>query len=158
MSKIITFLWFDHEAEAAARFYQGIFSDFKMGEITRFGKDNHGVEGSVMSVNFTLFSQDFAALNGGPDFKPTPAISFLVQCEDQAEVDRYWNALSEGGEQMQCGWVTDKFGITWQITPEILFTLLSDPDPQKAYRTTQAMLKMIKIDIAGLLNAYNAKE
>jgi predicted 3-demethylubiquinone-9 3-methyltransferase (glyoxalase superfamily) len=155
MSKLNTFLWFDNQAEDAANFYTSLFKDSQIGGVQRYGKDNTGVEGSVMTVSFTLFGQDFTALNGGSYFKLTPAISFLVRCENQEEIDRYWDALSQGGEQMQCGWVTDKFGVTWQIVPAILFEYLSDADAQKAYRVTQAMLKMIKFDIEALKQAYD---
>ena len=154
MAKITTFLWFDHQAEEAVHFYSSIFGDCQIGSMSFYGKDNQGKEGSVMTVSFTLFGQEFAALNGGPFFKLTPATSFLIQCKDQKEVDRYWDKLTDGGSDMQCGWVTDKFGVTWQIVPAILFDLLNDKDPQKAYRVTQAMLKMIKLDIAELKKAY----
>jgi len=154
MAKITTFLWFDHQAEEAVHFYSSTFMDCQIGSMSFYGKDNHGKEGSVMTVSFTLFGQEFTALNGGPVLKLSPATSFLIQCEDQQEIDRYWEKLSVGGSDMQCGWVTDKFGVTWQIVPEVLFDLLNDKDQQKAYRVTQAMLKMIKIDIAELKKAY----
>jgi predicted 3-demethylubiquinone-9 3-methyltransferase (glyoxalase superfamily) len=155
MNKISTFLWFENKAEDAVNFYSSLFGDCQIGSISYYGKDNHGKEGSVMTVSFTLFGQEFTAINGGPYLKLSPATSFLIRCEDQQEVDRYWEKLSDGGSDMQCGWVTDKFGVTWQIVPAILFDMLNDKDPQKAYRVTQAMLKMIKIEIKGLQKAYD---
>lgn len=154
MSKIKTFLWFDNQAEQATSFYTALFRDAKVGEVTRYGKDNHGNEGSVMTASFTLFGNEFVALNGGAVYQHTPATSFMIQCEDQSELDHYWDALCEGGEPLQCGWVTDRFGITWQIVPKILFELMNDQDPQKAYRVTQAMLQMVRIDINELRRAY----
>lgn len=153
MAKLTTFLWFDHQAEQAASFYTSLFKGAKLGEVARYGKDNHGDEGSVMTVSFSLFGHEFVALNGGPIYEHTPATSFMIQCENQAELDQYWDALCDGGTTMQCGWVTDRFGITWQIVPKILFELMNHKDPQKAYRVTQAMLKMAKMDIETLLNA-----
>ena len=155
MSKLSTCLWFDDKAEEAARFYTGLFKDTSMGEILRYGRDTPGKEGAVMTVSFTLFGEEFVALNGGPEYHFSPAVSFMVKCADQAEIDRYWDALADGGEEMQCGWVTDRFGVSWQITPAVLFDMLNDSDPQKAYRATQAMLKMVKLDIAELQRAYN---
>ncbi len=157
MAKITTFLWFDHQAEEAVHFYRSTFGDCQIGSVSYYGKDNHGKEGSVMTVSFTLFGQEFTAINGGPVLKLSPATSFLIQCEDQQEVDRYWEKLSEGGSDMQCGWVTDRFGVTWQIVPAILFNLLNDKDPKKAYRVSQAMLKMVKLDIAELKEAYGGQ-
>ncbi len=154
MSKLKTFLWFDNQAEQAASFYTSLFRDAKMGEIARYGKDNHGTEGSVMTASFSLFDHEFVALNGGAIYQHTPATSFMIQCDDQEELDFYWDALSEGGETLQCGWVTDRFGITWQIVPKILFELMNDRDSQKAYRVTQAMLQMVKIEINELRRAY----
>jgi predicted 3-demethylubiquinone-9 3-methyltransferase (glyoxalase superfamily) len=154
MSKFTTFLWFDNQAEQAASFYTSLFKDANLGEVSRYGKDNHGKEGGVMTVSFSVFDHEFVALNGGPVYQHTPATSFMIQCEDQAELDRYWDALCEGGETMQCGWVTDRFGITWQIVPKILFELMNNTDPQKSYRVTQAMLKMVKLDINELRRAY----
>jgi predicted 3-demethylubiquinone-9 3-methyltransferase (glyoxalase superfamily) len=155
MSEFSTFLWFDNQAEQAASFYTTLFRDAKMKEVSRYGQNNHSNEGSVMTVSFLLFGHEFVALNGGPVYQHTPATSFMIQCEDQAELDHYWDALCEGGETMQCGWVTDRFGVTWQIVPKIMFELMNDKDPQKAYRVTQAMLKMVKLDIEGLQNAYH---
>lgn len=157
MAKITTFLWFDNQAAEAVDFYSSTFGDCQVGSMSFYGKDTHGKEGSVMTVSFTLFGQEFTALNGGPVFKLTPATSFLIQCNNQKEIDRYWEKLTDGGEEMQCGWVTDKFGVTWQIVPAVLFDMLNDKDPQKAYRVTQAMLKMVKLDIEELKQAYDDK-
>jgi len=154
MSRLKTFLWFDNQAEQAAAFYTSLFKEAKVDNIVRYGKDNHGAEGSVMTVSFSLFGQEFVALNGGSVYQHTPATSFMVVCEDQEELDHYWNALCDGGAPLQCGWVTDRFGVTWQIVPKILFELMNDVDPQKSYRVTQAMLKMIKLDIVELKRAY----
>ncbi len=158
MSKFSTCLWFDRRAEEAAKFYTGLFKDSSMGEILRYGKDSPGEEGAVMTVSFTLFGQEFTALNGGPEFHFSPAVSFMVKCADQAEIDRYWDALADGGEELQCGWVTDRFGVSWQITPAVLFDMLNDKDPQKAYRATQAMLKMVKLDIGELQRAFDDRD
>jgi predicted 3-demethylubiquinone-9 3-methyltransferase (glyoxalase superfamily) len=157
MKKIIPFLWFDHQAEEAANFYTSIFKNSKIGSISRYGEAGPGPAGSAMVVNFEIEGQEFSALNGGPVFNFTPAISFLVNCETQEEVDFYWGKLSEGGQVQQCGWLTDKFGVTWQIVPTILGQLMSDPDPVKAGRVTQAMLKMIKLDISELKKAYQGE-
>lgn len=158
MSKFSTCLWFDRQAEEAAKFYTGLFKDSSMGEILRYGKDSPGEEGAVLTVSFTLFGQEFTALNGGPEYHFSPAVSFMVKCADQAEIDRYWDALADGGEELQCGWVTDRFGVSWQITPAVLFDMLNDEDPQKAYRATQAMLKMVKLDIGELQRAFNDRD
>jgi predicted 3-demethylubiquinone-9 3-methyltransferase (glyoxalase superfamily) len=155
MQKITPFLWFDHQAEEAATFYTSLFKDSHLGAVTRYGDGGHGPAGQVMSVTFTLAGQEFMALNGGPVFTFSPAISFFVHCETQAEVDEYWEKLSEGGEKEQCGWVKDRFGISWQIVPTALGEFLQDKDPARAARVTQAMLKMTKLDIAGLERAYN---
>ena len=154
MSKITPFLWFDHQAEEAVTFYTSIFKNSKISSISRYGDASPGLAGSVMVMEFELEGQKFAALNGGPEYHFNPAISFYVNCESQAEVDYYWEKLTEGGTEVQCGWLTDKYGISWQIVPTILGQLLSDPDPEKAARVTQAMLKMIKLDIAELKHAY----
>lgn len=154
MQKITPFLWFDNTAEEAVNYYVALFKDARINSLSRYPEGTPGQAGSVMTVEFTLFGQDFIALNGGPYYQFTPAISFFIKCEDQAEVDRYWDSLSAGGQVQQCGWLTDRFGITWQVVPTILGKLLSDPDPVKANRVTQAMLKMVKLDVAGLLQAY----
>jgi predicted 3-demethylubiquinone-9 3-methyltransferase (glyoxalase superfamily) len=153
MQKITPFLWFDANAEEAVAFYTSIFPNSSIQGGDRYKKDTPGTEGTVMLISFTLNGQAFTALNGGPIYKFTPAISFLVSCEDQAEVDHYWERLTEGGQAVQCGWLTDKYGVSWQIVPKALDELLADPDPQKTYRVMQAMLKMVKLDIAGLRKA-----
>jgi predicted 3-demethylubiquinone-9 3-methyltransferase (glyoxalase superfamily) len=155
MPKISPFLWFDTQAEEAANFYASIFKNSKIGKISRYREGAPGPKGSVMTVAFTLDGQEFTALNGGPLFKFTAAISFVVNCDTQEEVDHYWAKLLEGGEESRCGWLKDKYGLSWQIIPTILGKMLSDPDPQKAKRVMQAMLAMKKIDIAGLKKAYD---
>lgn len=152
--KITPFLWFDHQAEEAVNFYLSVFEGSKKLLVTRYGEGSPAPKGSVMTVNFVLNGQEFVALNGGPAYQFTPAVSFVVNCESQTEVDEYWGKLSEGGRQDQCGWLTDKFGVSWQIIPKVLVTLLSDRDPAKSQRVMQAMLKMKKIDIAALWEAY----
>ena len=154
MHKIFPFLWFDDQAEEAVTLYTSIFKNSKIGSISRYGDAGPGPKGSVMVMEFELEGQKFTALNGGPIFKFTPAISFFVNCESQEELDHYWEALSEGGEKGQCGWLTDKYGLSWQIVPTALGQLMGDPDPEKAGRVTEAMLKMTKLDIAELQRAY----
>lgn len=154
MPKITPFLWFDHKAEEAALFYTSIFKNSKIGNISRYGKNELGTNGTVMSVAFQLDGQDFMALNGGPIYSFTPAISFFVNVETQAELDEYWEKLTEGGEEVQCGWLKDKYGLSWQIVPTILGELMQSPDEEKTARMMQAMLKMVKLDIAGLKRAY----
>ena len=162
MQKITPFLWFDSQAEEAARFYTSIFHNSKMGRVTRYpseGRDVHGREpGSVMVVDFEIEGQTFTALNGGPVFKLNESISFVVHCESQQEVDHYWNKLSEGADKkaQQCGWLKDRFGVSWQIVPTILLKLLNDKDPEKANRVMRAMLQMKKIDIDALKQAYGS--
>jgi len=153
MQKITPFLWFDHQAEEAMNFYVSIFKNSKVGKVTRYGEAGPGPEGTVMSATFQLEGQDFMALNGGPLYKFSPAISLFVSCETQQEVDELWTKLSAGGRPNRCGWLDDKFGVTWQIIPTILGKLLQGDDPEKANRTMQAMLKMEKIDIAKLKQA-----
>ena len=154
MQKITPFLWFNSQAEEAALFYTSIFKNSKMGNVSRFGDNPYGEKGKVMTANFELEGMEFVALNGGPEFTFTEAISFYVHCETQGEVDEYWEKLSAGGEEGQCGWLKDKFGVSWQIVPNILMELMGDPDPEKAGRVTQAMLQMTRIDIATLKQAY----
>jgi predicted 3-demethylubiquinone-9 3-methyltransferase (glyoxalase superfamily) len=154
MQKISPFLWFDDQAEEAMNFYVAIFKNSKVGKVTRYGDAGPGPKGSVMTASFELEGQQFTALNGGPHFKFTEAISFVVNCATQEEVDRFWDKLSEGGQIQQCGWLKDKFGLSWQITPSVLIELMNDPDPQKSQRVTEAMLQMTKIDIAKLRQAY----
>ncbi|HVH08477.1 MAG TPA: VOC family protein [Gemmatimonadales bacterium] len=155
MPKITPFLWFDTEAEQAAKFYVSIFKNSKIVTTARYGDAGPGPKGSVMTVLFQLDGQSFIALNGGPQFKFTEAISFVVNCETQKEVDDYWAKLSAGGGEGQCGWLKDRYGLWWQITPTVLSKLLANPDPKKSKRVMEAMLKMKKIDIAALQNAYS---
>src|SRR5436190_9058307 len=150
LQKITPFLWFDHQAEEAAGFYTSIFDNSKITAITHYGDTGPGPKGSVMTVAFELAGQKFVALNGGPHFNFTEAISFVVNCENQAEVDKFWTKLTEGGQEVQCGWLKDKYGLSWQIVPTRLPELLQDPDPARAQRAMQAMMQMTKIDIAGL--------
>ena len=154
MQKITPFLWFDTQAEEAANFYTSLFKNSKIGEIRRYGDAGPRPKGMVLTVTFSIEGQEFVALNGGPHYSFTPAISLFVNCETQAEVDRLWDQLCAGGKPNQCGWVTDKFGVTWQIIPTMLGKLLADPDPKKASRVMQAMLQMNKIDIERLEQAY----
>jgi predicted 3-demethylubiquinone-9 3-methyltransferase (glyoxalase superfamily) len=153
MSLITTFLWFDTEAEDAARFYTGIFPNSRIGEIARYGSAGPRPEGMVMTVAFELDGQPFVALNGGPEFTFDEAISFQVDCATQADVDRYWSLLGEGGEEGPCGWLKDRFGVSWQVVPRRLTELLSDPDPERAQRAMASMLQMRKIDVAELERA-----
>jgi len=152
MQKITPFLWFDGKAEEAARFYASIFKNSKVVSVTR--NEGPGPEGTVMVASFELDGQKFLALNGGPQFTFSPAVSFLVNCETQEEVDDFWDKLSEGGEKLQCGWLRDKYGLSWQIVPTVLGELLQDKDRQKAQRVMNAMLQMHKMDIKGLRKAY----
>ena len=158
MQKITPFLWFEDRAEEAAKFYVSIFKNSKIRNVTRYteaGKEVHGrPPGSAMTVEFQLEGQRFIALNGGPQFKFTEAISFSVDCKTQEEVDRFWKKLSEGGEEGPCGWLKDKYGLSWQINPTILGEMLSDSDPTRAKRVMEAMLKMKEIDIAALKRAH----
>jgi predicted 3-demethylubiquinone-9 3-methyltransferase (glyoxalase superfamily) len=155
IQKITPFLWFDHQAEEAAGFYTSIFPNSKIVKVIRYGPAGPGPAGSAMTVAFQLESQSFVALNGGPVYQFTPAISFVVNCETQAEVDAYWEKLSAGGAEIQCGWIKDKFGLSWQVVPTVLPELLADPDPAKSQRVMKAMLAMKKIDIAALKAAYD---
>jgi predicted 3-demethylubiquinone-9 3-methyltransferase (glyoxalase superfamily) len=154
MQKISPFLWFDSQAEEAAKFYTSIFRNSKLGKMTRYGEGGPGPAGSVLTASFELEGMEFTALNGGPMYKFTEAVSFVVNCETQEEVDHYWEKLTaDGGKEVQCGWLKDKFGLSWQIVPTALPRLLSDPDPAKANRVVQAMLQMVKLDIAKLEQA-----
>jgi predicted 3-demethylubiquinone-9 3-methyltransferase (glyoxalase superfamily) len=155
MQKITPFLWFDGKAEEAMNFYTSIFRNAKVRDVMRYGDAGPGPKGSVMSATFELEGQEFIALNGGPAFSFTPAISFFVNCETQQEVDDLWAKLSAGGTVQQCGWLQDKFGLSWQIIPTVLGKLLQDKDPKKANRVMEAMLQMVKLDIAGLHRAYD---
>ncbi len=154
MPTITPFLWFDHQAEEAAKFYVSIFKNSQIVTTTRYGEAGPGPKGSVMTVVFQLEGQEFIALNGGPQFKFTEAISFSVNCKTQKEVDEFWEKLSAGGEEGPCGWLKDNYGLSWQINPTILGEMLNDPDPKRSRRVMEAMLKMKKIDIAGLQRAY----
>ncbi len=155
MQKITPFLWFDGKAEEAMNFYVSIFKNSKVGRVTRYGEAGPGPKGTVMSATFQLDGQDFFALNGGPQFSFTPAISFFFNCETQQEVDELWKKLSEGGKKERCGWLKDKYGLSWQIIPSVLGKLLQDKDAEKAKRVMQAMLQMDKIDIKRLQQAYD---
>jgi predicted 3-demethylubiquinone-9 3-methyltransferase (glyoxalase superfamily) len=155
MQNIVPFLWFDGKAEEAARFYVSLFPNSKIDDIGHYGDEGLAEEGSVMTVSFQLNGQEFMALNGGPEYSFTPAVSFMVSCETQAEVDHFWDKLVEGGKPVQCGWLTDKYGLSWQIVPTILGKLMSDPDREKAGRVTKAMLQMVKLDVDALQRAYD---
>jgi len=158
MQKITPFLWFDGQAEQAAKFYTSIFKGSKIKKIARYTKVGPGPEGSVMTVAFTLNGQDFVALNGGPNFKFTEAISLVVNCETQAEVDRYWKKLTTGGgKAVACGWLKDKYGLFWQITPTMLTKLIAEKDPDKVNRVMTTMMNMVKLDIKKLKAAAKGK-
>lgn len=154
MQKISPFLWFGNQAEEAMHFYVSVFKNSKAGNVTYYGDAGPGPKGSVMTASYELEGQHFTALNGGPQFKFNQAISFVVNCETQEEVDELWDRLSEGGEPQQCGWLRDKFGLSWQIVPNALIELLGDPDPEKSKHVMEAMLQMTKLDIAKLQQAY----
>ena len=160
VQKITPCLWFDHQAEEAAKFYVSIFENSAIGAVTRYGKEGFEVhgrpEGSAMTVGFRLAGQEFTALNGGPHFKFTEAISFVVRCETQAEVDHYWGKLGEGGDKQaqRCGWLKDKYGVSWQILPAALFEFMGGTDAGRAQRVMRAMLQMKKMDLAALRRAY----
>jgi predicted 3-demethylubiquinone-9 3-methyltransferase (glyoxalase superfamily) len=153
MQKITPCLWFDTQAEEAANFYTSIFKNSRILEVSHYGEAGPRPEGMVLTVNFELDGQEFVALNGGPEFTFDEAISFQVSCESQAEVDEFWSRLSEGGEEGQCGWLKDRFGVSWQIVPRRLMELISDPDKGKSQRVIQAMLGMKKLDIDALEQA-----
>lgn len=157
MQKITPFLWFNDKAEEAANFYVSIFKNSKIVEIARYGDAGPGPKGSVMVVSFELEGQKFTALNGGPTYSFTPAISLVVNCDSQQEVDAMWDKLCEGGKPVQCGWLTDKYGLSWQIVPVALFEMMKDPDPAKKSRMMGAMMQMVKLDIAKLKTAFEGK-
>jgi predicted 3-demethylubiquinone-9 3-methyltransferase (glyoxalase superfamily) len=161
MQRITPCLWFDNRAEEAVAFYTGIFKNSKILATTRYGEAGAKVsgqtEGSVMSIIFQLDGQEFLALNGGPIFKITEAISMIVNCETQGELDEMWNCLAAGGREVQCGWLTDKFGLSWQVVPTVVNQMLTDPDPAKSQRVMEAILSMVKIDIAALQRAFNGQ-
>jgi len=160
MQKITTNLWFDNQAEEAAKFYTTVFKNARIGKISRYGKEGFEIhkmpEGTVMTIQFYLEEQEFVALNGGPLFKFTEAVSFVINCTSQKEVDYYWDKLTEGGydKAQACGWLKDKFGLSWQVIPKVLPEMLTDPDPKKSQPVMKEMLKMKKIDIATLQAAY----
>ena len=155
--KIVPFLWFENNAEVAVKYYLSIFKNSRIVEILRCGEAGPGPKGSVLTIAFKLEGQDFIALNGGPEHKFSPAISLFVHCKNQREVDTLWNKLSAGGKKIACGWLTDKFGVTWQICPTILLDYLNDKNPSKAKNVMQAMMKMQKIDIGRIKQAYRKK-
>src|SRR6267378_1167590 len=158
MQKITPFLWFDNQAEEAANFYTSIFKNSKIGTVSRYGEAGPEPKGTVMLVTFELEGEEFIALNGGPLFKFTEAISLSVNCQTQEEVDELWEKLSEGGEKGRCGWLKDKYGLSWQINPTVLGQMLNDKDSGKANRVMQAMLQMDKIDIGKLKQAYEQQQ
>lgn len=153
MQPITPCLWFDTEGEEAANFYVGLFPDSRILEISRYGSAGPRPEGTVMTVDFVLNGQQFLALNGGPEFTFTEAVSFQVPCDTQEDVDHYWNAFADGGKEGPCGWIQDRYGLSWQVVPTALPELLGDPDPARAQRAMQAMLSMGKLDIAALRQA-----
>jgi predicted 3-demethylubiquinone-9 3-methyltransferase (glyoxalase superfamily) len=156
MQQVTPFLWFDTQAEEAATFYTSVFPGSRIVHVARYGAAGPGVEGSVMTVDFELNGQRFTALNGGPQYRFSPAISFMISCESQDEVDRYWSALSEGGAEGPCGWLTDRFGLSWQVVPTRLPELLTSTDPETSQRVMAAMLQMTKIEIDELERAAAA--
>jgi predicted 3-demethylubiquinone-9 3-methyltransferase (glyoxalase superfamily) len=153
MPAITPFLWFNDKAEEAANFYVSIFPNSRVTSVSRYGDVGPGPKGSVMTVSFELDGQQFTALNGGPRYSFTPSISFLVPCETQQDVDYYWDKLTAGGKPIQCGWLEDKYGLSWQIVPKELFRLMQDKDVARAQRVMKAMLQMVKLDVAGLQQA-----
>jgi len=158
VQKITPFLWFDNQAEEAAEFYTSLFENSKILEVSHYGETGPGTPGTVMTVSFELDGQRLTALNGGPEFKFTEAISFLINCQTQEEVDELWEKLSDGGEKGPCGWLKDKYGLSWQVVPTVLFELLGDPDQEKSQRVMQAMLQMSKIEIEPLRRAHAGEE
>lgn len=154
MQGITPFLWFENQAEEAAKFYVSVFPNSRIKQTTRYGEEGPGPKGTVMTVSFELDGHEFVALNGGPQFSFTQAVSFVVNCDTQAEVDAFWEKLSAGGEKIQCGWLKDRYGLPWQIVPTALGRLLGDKDPQKSRRVMKAMLQMKKLDVAALERAY----
>lgn len=156
MQHVTPFLWFDDQAEEAANFYTSIFKNSKILKVARYGESGPRPKGSVMTVTFQIDGQEFIALNGGPHFKFTEAVSFVVSCATQQEVDEFWAKLSEGGEKSRCGWLKDRYGLSWQIVPTILGELMSDADPEKSNRVMQAILEMDKLDIETLKRAYES--
>lgn len=162
MKKITPCLWFDNKAEEAAKFYVSLIKNSKMGSITRYGAEGAAASGrppgTVMTVTFQLNGQEFMALNGGPQFTFSPAVSFVVNCETQEEIDRLWEQLSEGGEKNVCGWLTDKYGVSWQVVPAVLGEMMQDKDTERTERVMKAMFQMTKLDIKTLQRAYDGKQ
>ena len=162
MQKITPFLWFDDKAEEAANFYVSVFPNSRIRNVARYGEAGAGVtgkpKGTVMTVAFEIDGQDFIALNGGPVFTISPGISFVVNCKTQKELDDLWEKLADGGQEEECGWLRDRYGVSWQIVPAVLWELMTDPDPAKSDRVMQALLKMRKLDIAGLKKAYETEK
>ena len=154
MQKITPFLWFDHQAEEAMNFYISVFKDSEVLSVTRYGEGSMGEKGEVMTVKFSIEKQEFVALNGGPQYTISPAISFVINCQNQEEIDYYWDKLGEDGEEQGPGWVKDKFGVSWQVVPTLLSEMASDEDPSKSQRVMAAMMQMMKIDIKTLKEAY----
>lgn len=154
MKNLTTCLWFDTQGEAAAQFYTSLFPNSRIVEIARYGSAGPREEGTVMTVSFELDGNRFVALNGGPQYKFNAAVSVMVPCQDQAEVDYYWSRLTEGGAEIACGWLVDKFGLSWQVFPTVFLDMVTDPDPEKVRRVTEAMFTMKKFDIAALQQAY----
>lgn len=154
MQKITPFLWFDNQVEEAINFYTSVFKDSKILSVAKYGKEGPGPEGTVMTAKFMIGGQEFVALNGGPQFTFSEAISFVINCENQEEIDYYWDKLSEGGEEQGPGWIKDKYGVSWQVVPVILTEMLSDEDPLKSQRVMAAMMQMMKLDIKTLKDAY----
>ena len=157
MQRITPFLWFDTQAEEAVKFYVSIFKNSTVLDTTRYGETGPGPKGSVMTIKFKLDGQEFVALNGGPHFKFNEAISFVVNCETQKELDEFWEKLSEGGETIECGWLKDKYGVSWQIVPTILGEMFQAKDAEKTNRVMEALLQMKKLDIKGLKQAFGKK-
>ena len=155
MQKITPFLWFDHEAEEAMNFYISVFKDSEILSVVRYGEGGMGEKGQLMTAKFAIEGQEFVALNGGPEYTISPAISFVINCQSQEEIDYYWDALLEGGEEQGPGWVKDKFGVSWQVVPTLLSEMMADEDPEKSQRVRGAMMQMMKMDIEKLKEAYH---
>jgi len=154
MQKILPCLWFNNQAEEAVQFYTSMFKKSKIDKVSYYGDEGHGMKGTVLTITFQINGQEFMALNGGPEYKFTPALSLFVNCDDQEEVDYFWAKLSEGGKKGQCGWLTDKYGVSWQIVPTILGELMSDKNTKKTANVMHVLLQMHKLDIAALKKAY----
>jgi len=157
MKPITPCLWFDNNAEEAVNFYISIFKNSRVKTVSRYSEAGPGEPGSVLTIVFQINGQEFMALNGGPQFKFSEAISFVIYCDTQAELDDYWQKLTAEGQEVQCGWLTDKFGLSWQVVPTITEKLLTDPDPEKVRRVSEAVLKMVKLDIAEMVRAYEGE-